>query len=68
MIPNNHTRSNSRVSKDAAADKCPRPRGRREPPLRELFHLLVKCSNETQQRELYERLTKEGHDCRVLSL
>ena len=42
--------------------------GHREPPLREHFHLLVKCRDENEQRQLYEHLTATGHDCRVLSL
>jgi hypothetical protein len=40
----------------------------REPPLVESFHLLVKCTSEAEQRDLYDRLTAEGRTCRVLSL
>lgn len=33
-----------------------------------LFQIVVECSNEDEQRKLYERLTAEGHKCRVLTL
>lgn len=34
----------------------------------ESFQLVIECHDESQQRELYERLTKEGYRCRVLTL
>jgi hypothetical protein len=34
----------------------------------ELYHVIVQCSDEAQQRELYERLTREGLRCRVVVL
>ena len=46
----------------------PTPMAQGEPPLGESFHLLVKCASEAEQRDLYDRLTAEGHTCRVLSL
>jgi len=36
--------------------------------LTELFQLVVECAGETEQRELFERLTAEGFTCRVLVL
>jgi hypothetical protein len=33
-----------------------------------LFQIVIECSNEDQQRQLYEQLTAEGHKCRVLTL
>jgi hypothetical protein len=63
MNPHNLTSS---VNKPP--DSTDQREGTGEPPLPESFHLLVKCRDEPQQRELYERLTAQGHDCRVLSL
>lgn len=39
-----------------------------EPELSTTYELVISCSGEAQQRELYERLTAEGLTCRVLSL
>jgi hypothetical protein len=42
-----------------------------DPPevsLHEAWQVVVECSGEEQQRELYERLTGEGFKCRVLTL
>ena len=33
-----------------------------------LFQVLVTCEDETDQRAVYERLTEEGRQCRVLIL
>ena len=44
-----------------AADKKPRP------PRREIFDLVVACKDEQQQRELFERLIREGFVCRVIT-
>jgi len=33
-----------------------------------LHQVVVECRDEPQQRELYQRLTEEGHRCRVLTL
>lgn len=37
-------------------------------PLPVTYELIVTCSGEAQQRELYERLVSEGLTCRVLTL
>jgi hypothetical protein len=34
----------------------------------ELYQIIIHCRNETQQRELYERLRREGHRCRLTVL
>lgn len=34
----------------------------------ECYELIVSCTDETAQRELYERLNREGYKCRVLTL
>lgn len=34
----------------------------------ETFQIIVQCDGEPQQREVYERLTGEGYNCRVLTL
>ena len=39
-----------------------------EVPLGETFQIVVECRDEDQQRELYERLTSEGHNCRLLTM
>jgi hypothetical protein len=33
-----------------------------------LFQVVVECQDEDQQRQVYERLTADGHKCRVLTL
>jgi ParB-like chromosome segregation protein Spo0J len=33
-----------------------------------LFEVVVKCRDETEQQEVYERLTAQGMTCRVLSI
>jgi hypothetical protein len=33
-----------------------------------LYQIVVQCDGESSQRTLYERLTAEGYDCRVLTL
>jgi hypothetical protein len=34
----------------------------------ELYHVIVQCTDESQQRDLYERLKREGYLCRVAVL
>lgn len=34
----------------------------------EAWQIVVNCKDETEQERLYERLTQEGHSCRVLTL
>jgi hypothetical protein len=34
----------------------------------ELYHVIIHCRNETQQRELFERLRREGVRCRLTVL
>jgi hypothetical protein len=34
----------------------------------ELYQVVIECSDEAQQRELYERMTAEGLKCRLLTL
>ncbi len=48
------------------ADKPTKPRPPRSPP-KETFHLVVRCNSERAQRELFERLVREGFKCRVLT-
>lgn len=33
-----------------------------------IHEVIVECSNENEQQQAYERLTKEGYRCRVLTL
>jgi hypothetical protein len=37
-------------------------------PFAEKYHVLVECAGEAQQEELYERLTSEGLECRLVML
>ena len=36
--------------------------------LRGIRQVVVECEDESQQRELYERLVKEGYSCRISTL
>lgn len=36
--------------------------------IKETFEVIVECKNELQQEEVFYKLTKEGYDCRVLTL
>jgi hypothetical protein len=47
--------------------RAPQERGAPR-PLPEVFHLLVECQSEAQQRELYELLARRGVKCRVITL
>ncbi|RMF99475.1 MAG: hypothetical protein D6741_08450 [Planctomycetota bacterium] len=37
-------------------------------PAEGIYQLIVDCTDETQQQELYSRLTEEGYTCRVIVL
>ncbi len=39
-----------------------------EPDLRECFQVVVECRDEAHQKAVYEKLTAEGHSCRLLTL
>jgi hypothetical protein len=34
----------------------------------ELYHVIVQCTDEAQQRDVFERLKREGYSCRVVVL
>jgi hypothetical protein len=38
----------------------------REPEIPEVWQVVVNCRSEVEQRELFDRLTDKGYDCRVL--
>lgn len=42
--------------------------GRAEPPLPEVYQVVVDCDDESAQAALYKRLIEEGRRCRVLTL
>ena len=48
----------------ALATASPRP----DIEITEMFQIVVDCGSEAQQRELFERLSGEGLNCRVLTL
>jgi hypothetical protein len=37
-------------------------------PIPAILQIVVQCKTEEEQRDLYERLKKEGFPCRVLTL
>lgn len=41
---------------------------RADVPIPESYEIVIECANETEQYALYQRLTQEGHRCRVLTL
>ena len=47
-----------------SSDSPPEPRQR----LREIYHVLVECRDEREQRRVYEELKAKGLKCRVLTL
>lgn len=57
---------------DSLGEKSPRKESQAGPPpeveIGEAFQVVVDCIDENQQREVYERLTAEGFNCRLLNL
>ncbi len=49
---------------DEESESEPRP----EPEIGEVYQVVVDCRDETQQQALFERLTGEGFECRLLVL
>ena len=39
-----------------------------EKPIPELFQIVIECRDEAEQQALFERLTREGHPCRLLTM
>lgn len=46
------------------ATRSPKP----EPKIPELYQVVVQCTDENDQRRLYERLTAEKRTCRLIVL
>ncbi|MBX9788609.1 MAG: ParB N-terminal domain-containing protein [Pirellulales bacterium] len=57
--------SDSTTDMEPSATAIANPRAK---TFRATYQIVVACTSESQQRELYERLTSEGHKCRVLTL
>jgi hypothetical protein len=57
MVPNERT---------TTAEKRARDANRKVPP--ELYQVVIECRDEAQQRELFERMTREGMKVRLLVL
>lgn len=36
--------------------------------VKETFEVIIKCNNEMEQEEVYNKLTEEGYECRILTL
>lgn len=53
------------VSEDLAQDSSEPPA---EVQIPEMYQVVVICDSESQQAEVYEQMTQEGHQCRVLTL
>jgi hypothetical protein len=51
-----------------ASEVADEPTTRPEMEIPESWQVVVECSNEDEQREVYERLSGEGFKCRVLTL
>jgi len=47
-------------------DRAPAPPGAVDLP--ECFQVVVECESEARQRRVYERMSTEGHNCRVLTV
>ena len=60
------TNDKCRMTKRKRARQSKRPLPPRDPL--ELYHVIIQCRDETQQRQLYERLRREGYPCRVVVL
>ena len=55
------------VSRPATPPKTPRSDVNRQAPP-ELFQVVIECEGEEQQRELFERLRREGMKVRLMVL
>jgi len=53
--------------KDQTCRGLPRPT-RKPGALEDSFHVLIRCRDEAEQREMFEKLTREGRDCRLLTV
>ena len=53
---------------DLLVKKAPDPGDLPDVEVAESFQIVVECKSEDGQQELYERLSKEGYECRVLTL
>ena len=52
--------------KRPSPQRAPIPRGAPR-PLPEVFHLLIECRDEAQQRQLFEIVSRYGVKCRVIT-
>lgn len=41
---------------------------RKEPKIPDLYQIVVECSGEEEQKQLYEMFTKDGYKCRLINL
>lgn len=62
---NQNTKRRTKAAQRASTKSAKPPR---EVEVPELFQVLVSCGDEDAQRRLYERLTAEGYECRVVTL
>jgi hypothetical protein len=54
-----------------AAHEPPPAEENAEPPeveIPEAYQVIVECRDESEQQEVYERLTREGHKCKLMTL
>jgi len=52
--------------RETAAEENLTLRSSRDIPIPECYQLIVDCESEQQQQDMYERLTGDGHRCRLL--
>jgi len=64
------TKTNARAGKPAKAPAVRKPRAprKRVQEIPESYELVVTCRDESDQRQLYERLAGDGYSCRVLTM
>lgn len=55
---------NEKLPSDFSADVVALPEVEIDP----VFHVIVECTGEADQRDVYEQMTAAGHACRVLTL
>lgn len=53
---------------DKLIDKSESPLTDLSDSINECFQIVIDCDNESQQQNVYEKLSEEGYNCRVLTL
>ena len=48
--------------------ELPEPNDLKDLPIPNLFHILIECEDEDEQREFFERFTADGLKCKILNI